>query len=515
MRGAVHPPSSGIVTPADVFEYLFPTRPQVRFYFETECEYGHFEGWDDDILFSILPCSESPLDQIAGYDEVRLTELARVIALSHSLYLKAASQADQVVHVRSPHAFGISLRITKRSTHSGLIGRLSDARWWRRQINRIADQRREHLAQTKRQLGRAAGEQCCSAATLAIMKARKAKTDAYLSRSYKAVSSTLEHKRPVVFHLLEVARAQQANRVNELYLDIKAMEEIANGKGWGWLFLTLTAPGKFHSNPAFGKNSYNPKLSPRDANLFLGKDWKAIRGALKEQGFKPSDSYFGFRVTEVHEDGCPHWHILIFHESGVATVVEKTMERLYADRPGSYFKKNREKIIRIGLAKNDPLAASAASYIFNYLSFALSGGSDDSSFSSTAYKYQCAIKAMGARQYQSFGIRGSHGKLRALAKVKRLPDCPPNILQLANRLHVDKGVEARNEIQLKARMDFLLTEANKVVFIKEPGLNAFGESVERIIGLKHQDDDSGVILSGFCEDIDEKVALKILGQVLS
>ncbi|MFS0824939.1 replication endonuclease [Pseudomonas phoenicis] len=514
MMDVVHSTSAGIATPADVFEDLFPTKPQVGFYFNTECEYGYFDGWDDDILFSIIPGLESPLDQITGYDEIGLTEMARVIALSHEQYLKTASQADQIVHVHSSHAFGISLRITKRSTLIGLVGRLSDARWWRRQINRVADQRREHLAQMKRQLGRAAGEQCCSAATMSIMKARKAKTDAYLSRSYKAVSSTLEYSKPVVFNLLEVARSQQANRINELYLDIKAMEEIASGKGWGWLFLTLTAPGEFHSNPAFGRNSYNPKLSPRDANIFLGKDWKAIRGALKEQGFKPSDSYFGFRVTEVHEDGCPHWHVLIFHESGVAAVVEKTMGRLYNDRPGSYFEKNKDKIIRIGLTKDNPLAASAASYIFNYLCFALSGG-DDSSSSSTAYKYQCAVKAMGARQYQLFGIRGSHGKLRALAKVKRLPDCPPNILQLATRLHVDKGVEGRKETQLKARMDFLLSEASKVTFIKELGLNDFGESVERIIGLKHQDDDSGVMISGFCEDIDEKAAVKILEQALS
>lgn len=515
MRNFATPTLAGILTPSDVFEDLFPTRPQVGFYFDTECEYGQFEGWDDDILFSILPSLESPLDQIAAYDEVGLTELARVIASSHEQYLKVASHADQVVHLRSTHAFDISLRITKRSTHSGLIGRISDARWWRRQINRIADQRREHLAQTRRQLGRAASEQCCSAATLAIMKARKAKTDAYLSRAYKAVSSTLEHNNPIVFSLLEVARAQQANRINELYLDIKAMEEIAESRGWCWMFLTLTAPSQYHSNPAIGKNSYNPGLSPRDANVFIGKDWKAIRGALKEQGFKPSDSYYGFRVTEVHEDGCPHWHILVFHEPEIAEVVEKTMERLYRDRPGSYFQKNKEKIIRIGLPKDDACAASAATYIFNYLSFALSGGGDGTSSSSTAYKYQCAIKAMGARQYQVFGIRGSHGKLRALAKVRRLPGCPPNILQLANRLHVDQGVEGRNEIQLKARMDFFISEAGKIEFIKEASLNAFGETVDRIIGLKHQDDESGVIISGFCEDIDEGVAMKISGRVFS
>ena len=505
MKNSSIPP----VTPADVFEELFPTNPQLGFYFETKCEYGYFEGWDDDIYLSILPSPDSPLDQIADNDEAELTQLAQVIALSHDQYLKNASLLEKNSHVRSAHAFGVRVRVTKHSTLDGLVGRLSDSRWWRRQINRLADQRREHLAQVRRQLGKFAREQCCSDATMAVMKARKSKTDKFLSRAYKVVNGTVEHDRPVVFSLLEVARAQQANRINELYVDIKAMEQIATDKGWGWMFITLTAPSEYHSNPAMGKNSYNHNLSPRDANKSIGQDWKAIGGALKEQGFKPSESYFGFRVTEVHEDGCPHWHILVFHTSGVETVVEKTIRRIYSNRPPSYFGNNKRNIIRIGAPKENASAASAATYIYAYLAFALSGGEGIGGNSSTAHKYQCAIKAMGGRQYQPFGVKGARGKLRALAKVKRLSGCPENILKLANRLHVDQGVEGRNEIQLEARVEFFLGEASKVHFIKEFGLNSFGERIEKIVGIKHQDDISSVAISGLCEDIDAKLAEKI------
>ncbi|MGG7647327.1 replication endonuclease [Pseudomonas sp. ES4] len=499
-----------LVTPADIFEELFPTKAQLGFYFEIENEYDYFQGWDDDIYFSILPSPESPLDQIADYDEVGLTQLARVIAMAHDQYLKNATQLEKTTHVRSAHAFGVRVRVTKQSTLNGLVSRLSDSRWWRRQINRLADQRREHLAQMRRQLGKFSREQCCSDATMAMMKARKSKTDKFLSGVYKVVSGTVEHDRPVVFSLLEVARAQQANRINELYVNIKAMEKIAASKGWGWMFITLTASSEYHSNPSMGKNSYNQNLSPRDANKSIGQDWKAIGGALKEQGFKPSESYFGFRVTEVHEDGCPHWHILVFHASGVETVVEKAIRRIYSNRPHSYFEKNKKNIIRIGLPKENASAASAATYIYGYLVFALSGGENISANSGTAYKYQCAIKAMGGRQYQSFGVKGSSGKLRALAKIKRLPGCPENILKLANRLHVDQDVEGRNEIQLGARVDFFLGEASKLQFIKELGLNSFGERVEKIVGIKHQDDVSSVALSGLSEDIDTKLAEKII-----
>lgn len=492
------------ITPAEIFEDLFPTQPQTGFYFEAVNEYEPFKGWNDDIFFTLLPNPDSALDQIASYDEAELTQLARVIALTHRQYFVCATRLEKKQHVQLAHAFGVKVRVTKHSTLDGLVSRLSDPRWWRRQINRLADARREHLAQIKRQLGRRADQQCCSDATMAIMRARKIKTDKFLGGAYKVISQTIELESPVVFSLLEVAQAQQANRINELYVDIKAMEKIAIEKGWGWMFITLTAPAEYHSNPALGRDSYDPNLSPRDANKSIGRDWIAICGALKEQGLKPRETYFGFRVTEVHEDGCPHWHILVFHAPGVERVVEKAIGRIYSNRPSSYFERNKANIIRFGLPKENVSAASAASYIYGYLAFALSGGEDPNG-SGTAYQYQCAIKAMGARQYQMFGINGARGKLRALAKVKRLRDCPDNILKLARRLHVDQGVDGRNEIQLNARVEFLLGGASRLELIKEVGLNSLGESVEKTVGIKHQDDMRSVIISGLCEDIDADV----------
>lgn len=500
------------VTPAEMFEDLFPTQPQAGFYFESANECEACNWWATAIHFTILPERDSALDQIASYGEVELTQLARVIALTHHQYLVLATSLEKNNHVKLAHAFGVKVRATKQSTLDGLASRLSDPRWWRRQVNRLADERREHLAQIKRELGRKAGQQCCSNATMKIMRARKLKTDMFLGDTYKVVSRTAELESPAVFSLLEVAKAQQANRINELYVDIKALEKIAAGRGWGWMFVTLTASAEYHSNPALGKNSYNPALSPGDANKSIGRDWVAIRGALKEQGLKPHDAYFGFRVTEVHEDGCPHWHILIFYAPGVEIVVEKAIRRIYSKRPSSYFEKNKEKIIRIGLPKENASAASAASYIYGYLTFALTGGASANEYSGTAYKYQCAIRAMGARQYDLFGVSGARGKLRALARVSRLQGCPEHIFKLAKRLHVDEGVEGRHEIQLDARVDFFLGEAKKIEFIKEDGLNSLGETKKKIVGIKHKDDADSVIIANLCEDVDSELAKKILAR---
>ncbi|VVO30872.1 hypothetical protein PS710_05013 [Pseudomonas fluorescens] len=493
-----------------MFSDLFPALPQDGFYFETISEYGHFDGWDGDIYFTVLPNPASALDQITQYDEEQLTQLARVIALTHRQYLVRATEVETARHVQISHAFGIKVRVSNQTTMAGLVGRLSDSRWWRRQINRLADERREHLAQVNRKLGRRESEQCCSDATLSIMKARKRKTDKFLSNTYRVVTESVGLDKPTVFSLLEVAQAQQANRINELYVDIKAMEKIAVGRGWGWMLITLTAPSEYHSNPAIGKNRYNPDLSPRDANKAIGRDWVAICNALKEQGFKPHESYFGFRVTEVHEDGCPHWHILVFHAEGVLDVIGKSIKRLYRNRPSSYFEKNKDNIMRVGLPKGNQSAASAASYIYGYLAFALSGGDEATAGSGAAYKYQCAIRAMNGRQHQLFGVNGARGKLRALAKVKRQRACPENILKLANRLHVDDGVEGRNEMQLDARVEFLLGAADKVQLVKESVLNAFGEVVRKTVAIRHQDDTRPVVISGLSEEIDADVAKKII-----
>ncbi|MBD8123848.1 replication endonuclease [Pseudomonas lutea] len=498
------------ITLAEMFEDYFPTQAHAASYFIPISEVSVITGGSEAGDLVELSHSNSAVDQIANYGEVELTQLARFVAMTHRQYLASASIAEKSSHVNMAHAFGVMVRKTKQSTLESLVRRLKDARWWRRQINRLADERREHLAQVAGKLGRQTDQQCCSAATMEIMRDRKLKTDKFLGDTYKVVSRTADLDSPVVFSLLEVSQAQQANRINELYVDIKAMEKIAAGKLWGWMFVTLTASAEYHSNPALGKKSYNPDLSPRDANRSISQDWVAIRGALKEQGLKPHESYFGFRVTEVHEDGCPHWHLLIFHAPGVELVVEKAIRRLYHNRSKSYFEKNKDKIMRIGLPKEDVSAASAASYIYGYLAFALSGGSGAKESSGTAYKYQCAIRAMGARQYELFGICGSRGKLRALARVKRLKECPEHISKLANRLHVDEGVEGRNEIQLSARMEFLLGDADKIEFIKEKALNSLGELKMKVVGVKHKDDDSHVVIAGLCEDIETDLAKKIL-----
>ncbi|HBN9846902.1 TPA: replication endonuclease [Pseudomonas aeruginosa] len=449
------------------------------------------------------------VDYLAECEGYELIALAKEIADRHRLLLSRCTKKEKAEHVRKAHEFGVLVRAGKSSNTDSLAQRLIDKRWWRRQISKKADERREHLAQISKELGRDAGQICCTERTMRLMHERKIKAREFMASSYKIISSTVGTENPVFFSLAEVDRNKQSSRLNELFLDIKALEEIAKSREWEWMLITLTAAPEYHSNPAMGRNSYDEELKAGMANRAIASDWKAVRGYLKERGFKPSESFFGVRVTEVHDDGCPHWHILMFHELAVLQHVRDAVSGLYKGRPGSYFEEHKDEIIKVGRKEGEDNAAAASSYIFKYLSFALMSDCDDELDLSVQNRYRCAIKAMGARQYQMFGVKSSRGKLRALSKVKGKDGVPINIKAMADSMYINK-VEGdgsdelerlRRKKQLDARVAFFLGGSELLSFEYEKYTNSYGEEVERVLAIKHVDDEEGVQIGGLTEDI--------------
>jgi len=342
------------------------------------------------------------------------------------------------------------------------------------------------------------------------MHQRIVKIRRFMDSSYKIISSTIGSKSPIVFSMGELDRKKRAARINEIFLDVKALEVIAASKAWRWSFITLTASPEYHSNPAEGKDSYDSELTANSANQSIAKDWKDIRGYLKERLIKPGESYFGVRVTEVHEDGCPHWHILMFHEPDVFECLYEAVARAYEGRSGAYFEKNKDQIIRVGKEDGDGVAAPS-SYIFSYLAFALKYEASEEANYSTPNRYRCALKAMRARQYQFFGVKGGKGKLRALAQVRGKPNVPCNIKKMAETMFVDALLEGggaeseslRRKKQLDARVRFYQGEADLLSFETEEYTNFYGEGVKRILAIKHTSDSEAVQIGGLCEDISK------------
>lgn len=115
------------------------------------------------------------------------------------------------------------------------------------------------------------------------------------------------------FTLAQLHEASVSNpklRRVELMTRIAGFEWFAQQAGHVGEFVTLTCPSRFHA-AHFGSGARNEKYdgsTPRDAAAYLQGVWAKIRAALANKKVP----IYGFRVTEPHHDGTPHWHLLLF-----------------------------------------------------------------------------------------------------------------------------------------------------------------------------------------------------------
>lgn len=92
-------------------------------------------------------------------------------------------------------------------------------------------------------------------------------------------------------------------------LPAELLQQLAAEAGHRGVFLTLTAPSRFHSSlRAGGKNPAYSGATPRDAQDWLCDKWAKARARLHRIGV----GAYGFRIVEPHHDGCPHWHGILW-----------------------------------------------------------------------------------------------------------------------------------------------------------------------------------------------------------
>lgn len=122
--------------------------------------------------------------------------------------------------------------------------------------------------------------------------------------------------------------SNKAIRRGELMTRIRGCEEIADQLGHPGLFVTGTAPSRFHSTLWTGGR--NPKYdgsTPRDAQDWHCAMWRKARAKLHREGIR----VYGFRVAEPHHDGCTHWHMLIWSDGNLARFQEIFSEYWLSD----------------------------------------------------------------------------------------------------------------------------------------------------------------------------------------
>ena len=433
--------------------------------------------------------------QTAALDDESICNIAKARAEHCDNILKrearradASAVADKLTTYCSANGVLFPLKVVRNDSPGQIAGkimaaaaRVSDDKWWRRQLRKVTARRVESVL---REIG---GVRSGAAPYISNYSFQQWKQSQY--RNTQAVAAmeavTMVDGEEVAVALDECAASSISNpinRRNELMVRMRGYEEAAQGMGFAGLFLTLTAPSKFHAIAhGRGLNAKFCSASPADAMAYLNGVWARIRAEWAREGIK----CFGFRVAEPHHDGTPHFHFMLF----LSAEQQEKAKRIFGehalaedgDEPGA--QENRWDAVDI-----DPEKGTASGYIAKYVAKNIDGfavGTDeegDCQADEGAARARAWASIWGIRQFQPIGSVSVTvwRELRRRCDLFEIPDADIKPLrEAADRGDWARFVElmggplaARDELALRP----LYQEAEQFD-------NQYGEAVKRMIGL--------------------------------
>ena len=178
--------------------------------------------------------------------------------------------------------------------------------------------------------------------------------------------------------------ANPANRRHELMARIRGCQEYADSVGFVALFVTLTAPGKYHRLKKRGKyfieNQNWNGAPPVMAHRWISAVWEKFRSAVgRETKNRPALDYFGMRVVEPHVDGTPHWHAVFFvapaHVDGFTKMLISYQTKYDSNELYTEDGRRKERAIkaRVDIKRIDRNKGDAVAYIAKYISKNIDG----------------------------------------------------------------------------------------------------------------------------------------------
>lgn len=246
------------------------------------------------------------------------------------------------------------------------ILRMSCEKWWLRKLNRIKDQTNEHILIAIGEVQKKVSPYI-SAQSLSEWNQQQKSNRDYLEAmelvSINTCPDTGAEYENIV-RLVDMADASSSNpknRFTELMVRCRGLENLSIDDGYQGLFITLTAPSKYHAT----SDKWNG-CTPKETQAYLVSAWAKIRAELKRKGI----TYYGVRVTEPHHDATPHWHLLLWVIPSQGDRLIYTMED-YAKREDGTEKGANEH--RFVVEVIDPNKGSATGYIAKYLSKNING----------------------------------------------------------------------------------------------------------------------------------------------
>jgi len=194
------------------------------------------------------------------------------------------------------------------SVYFSILARTDDDAVWLRAINSKVTR----VFETAR---RAAGMVSPSVSPYASYSSRQWLKDRQRKQTEWLEMMTIESECGESLNLKDVhdaSTSNPANRRNELMTRIAGCQEYADANEHVALFVTMTAPGRYHRLKKHGQYFVENKnwagYAPVDAHNWLSRSWVRFRAAADRNDFL----YYGLRVVEPHVDGTPHWHCVFF-----------------------------------------------------------------------------------------------------------------------------------------------------------------------------------------------------------
>jgi hypothetical protein len=314
-------------------------------------------------------------------------------------------------------------------TDGGAIARVLDARWWTRRL------RVEHCRKVEAQ-----------AIRLGMVSA---KSDKYISqenlrrgiaqdtRNAETLARTLAvNEDGECFSLAELAAKSISNkriRRSELMLRMRGMEEVAGDYGCVAEFAVVTAPSRYHAVRADGTPNpkYDPANTPRECQAYLTGQFAKCRSWLHRNGIP----FFGMRTVEAHQDGTPHWNLLVFLPDNaavqawrmaiIAYFLENDPQNDLAEEEtdGKPGREKGARARRVRFETIDAAKGGATGYIAKYISKNVDGHGLDTDLAGdpilqTVQRVEQWAKLHGIRMFQPIGGGAPVTQWRELRRIE-------------------------------------------------------------------------------------------------
>lgn len=120
-----------------------------------------------------------------------INNLAHTTAKKHkSKQFDLKTDAQKTAYINDEHEFGVSLNYNKNMSLGGALKRMSESKFWRKNIEKQVLKNVEYEAFTQKKLGHNRKEKCVSNRTLEYFDLKKEQTDRYLETCQWPLIST-------------------------------------------------------------------------------------------------------------------------------------------------------------------------------------------------------------------------------------------------------------------------------------------------------------------------------------